>query len=122
MSSSKHFKVLSLAGFEKSLAKIISNYPKFRKDIEAFKERLITDLEQGVHLGGGIYKVRLDISGKPAGKSYGARSIHVVFSVFSEVLLIRIYDKSDKHDLSISDMTEIRKMVNLIRKLRKPKS
>lgn len=116
MISSKPFKVLSTPAFERSLAKISSKYPHFKKDFQNFKDSLSLNPEQGIHLGGGIYKVRLEITGKGVGKSYGARTIYSVFSLFEEVLLLKVYDKSYVKDLSSEEFNEIRLLVNTLRK------
>ncbi|WP_333821247.1 type II toxin-antitoxin system RelE/ParE family toxin [Ohtaekwangia sp.] len=119
MTLSKSFEILMFPTFERELSKIISSYPQFRQDISQLKESLKKNPEQGKHLGGGIYKIRIEISGKPAGKRYGARVIIAVFTSDREVLLLKIYDKSDTKDLTPSELTAIRKMVGEIRKQRK---
>jgi hypothetical protein len=85
MSSSKAFKVSQLPVFEKEASKIISKYPAFKNDLIGFRNKVSLHPEQGEHLGSGVYKVRLEITGKPAGKSYGARIIYAVFSVSTEI-------------------------------------
>ncbi len=121
MSSSKPFNVSSLPRFEKELAKIISKYPAFRLEFDNFKETLKNNPEQGNHLGSGVYKVRLEIPGKPAGKSYGARVIQAIFTVSNEVLLMLIYDKSDIRSLTKAQEAEFRKLANELREQRKAK-
>ena len=118
MKSSSRFSILTLPIFDKELAKIISKYPGFRKEFEFFKELIKVNPEQGDHLGGGVYKVRIIIPGKPTGKRYGARVIQAIFSVSDEVLLIRIYDKSEVKDITSSEEKAYRKMANQIRKLK----
>jgi hypothetical protein len=115
MSSSKPFEVRSFGRFEKEALAIIRAYPSFKNDLEAFKKLLTSNPEQGEHLGSGVFKARIEITGKPAGKSYGARVIHAVFSVAKEVLLIKVYDKSKTKDLSSKEIQEIRKLVADIR-------
>jgi hypothetical protein len=116
MNSSVPFSVYQLAPFEKEAAKIISSYPAFKQDLIRLRESLSVNPEQGKHLGSGVYKIRLEITGKPAGKSYGARVIYVIFSVTSEILLLKVYDKSETKDLSKSEEKLIRKMAGDIRK------
>lgn len=70
-------------------------------------------------MGVGIFKVRVEITGKPAGKSYGARLIYAIFSVTHEVLLLKIYDKSLVKDLTRAEENALRKMVSEIRKQKK---
>jgi hypothetical protein len=56
--------------------------------------------EQGDHLGHGLYKLRISITGKSSGKSFGARIIHLVISVHYKIFLLNVYDKSKKKDLT----------------------
>lgn len=48
-------------------------------------------------------------------KSYGARVIHAVFSVDSEVYLLSVYDKSVKKDLGSN---EVRELVQIVKKIK----
>ena len=43
----------------------------------------------------------MDIEGKPAGKSYGARVIIHIKIIERVVYLLSVYDKSDKKDLDV---------------------
>ncbi len=64
--------------------------------------------QQGTAIGHNCFKIRLAISSKGKGKSGGARVITSVFITDKEVYLISIYDKSEKEN--ISD-TEIKKLI-----------
>jgi hypothetical protein len=119
MSSSRLFKVSSYSRFEKEAAEIIKDYAEFKVDLENFKRVLQKNPEQGTHLGSGVYKARIEISGKPAGKSYGARVIYAVFTVTEEVLLLKVYDKSNRKDMSKYEVTQIRKLVGILRSQKK---
>lgn len=116
MKSFVRFSILTLPTFDKELAKIISKYPDFRKTFEDFTKQLEINPEQGNHLGGGVFKVRINIPGKPTGKRYGARVINAIFSISKEILLLRIYDKSDVKDLTKEEEKAYRLMANEIRK------
>jgi len=67
-----NFKIILTTRFEKEAKKIARVYPQFKTDIEALLESLSSNPVQGSHLGHGIYKVRIQITGKPTGKRYGA--------------------------------------------------
>jgi hypothetical protein len=105
------FKVTPGSRFEKQAKAISKIYPGFKHDLAEFVASLETQPIQGSHLEHGIYKVRLSITGKSTGKSFGARSVHAVFSVEKEVLLLSVYDKSFKKDLSKAEMKELIQMV-----------
>lgn len=63
----------------------------------------------GISLGNNCYKIRLSISSKGKGKSGGARIItYVIFNNY-EVYLIAIFDKSEKENLSESEIKELLK-------------
>jgi len=110
------FEVRRTRQFEKDLKQILKRYPDFGKNIQALINTLSIDPEQGEHIGSGVFKVRINIEGKPAGDRYGARIIHAVFSIVAKVYLIRVYDKSDTKDLTLAEIKKIRKLVTAIRK------
>lgn len=109
------FQVLATSRFQKELRKLTRKYPAFHTDILNAISLLSVAPEQGDHLGNGVYKMRIPISGKPAGKSYGARVIHAVISIKSRVHLLSVYDKSDKKDLLHSELKGIFRVVKEIR-------
>lgn len=70
--------------------------------LESLKENRL----QGVPLGNSIYKVRLLISSKGAGKSGAARVIAYVKVVNKELVLIIIYDKSARANITDKEIRE----------------
>lgn len=116
MNQSQNFEVKRTLTFEKDARHILKTYPGFNRNIGALSESLKKNPEQGDHLGSGVYKVRLDIDGKPAGDRYGARVIHAIFSVVNKVYLMRVYDKSYMKDLSQAEVKEIRQIASKLRK------
>jgi hypothetical protein len=54
----------------------------------------------GIPIGRQCYKIRLAIKSKGQGKSGGARVITCVVAVKESVVLLTIYDKSEKEDIS----------------------
>jgi hypothetical protein len=112
----REFEVKRVFRFEKDLKHILKTYPDFNQNIPALSESLKKNPEQGESLGAGVYKVRVEIKGKPAGDRYGARVIHAIFSVVNKVYLLRVYDKSDMNDLSPSETKEVIRFVKALRK------
>ncbi len=110
-----NFKIILTSRFEKEAKKIARVYPQFKTDIEALLESLSSDPNQGSHLGHGIYKVRIQITGKPTEKRYGARSLHAVFSAQKELYLLSIYDKSAKKDLNSAELKELAQFIEFLR-------
>ncbi len=101
------FEIISTTRFEKEIKKISLVYPRVGA----------TQPIQGPHLGHGIYKVRIPITGKSTGKSYGARTLHVVFSADKKIYLLSVYDKSEKKDLSSNEVKELVQIVKTIKSL-----
>lgn len=97
------YEVLTTDEFLKDAKSIIKTYPDFKHDIQNTILSLEENPERGDHLGHGLYKLRISISGKSSGKSFGARIIHLVISVHNKIFLLNVYDKSKKKDLTKED-------------------
>lgn len=72
---------------------------------------------QGVDLGNNIRKVRLAVTSKHKGKSGGARVITynvVITEIDAEIKLLYIYDKSDKENISNSELRDLMRKNGLI--------
>ncbi len=61
---------------------------------------------QGISLGNTTYKIRLLISSKGTGKCGGARVITYLKIVNEEVVLISIYDKSARTNITDKEIKE----------------
>ncbi|WP_439145490.1 type II toxin-antitoxin system RelE/ParE family toxin [Terrimonas pollutisoli] len=57
-------------------------------------------------MGNNCYKIRLAIASKGKGKSGGARLITFVKLINEVVLLISIYDKSVKENISVKELND----------------
>jgi hypothetical protein len=62
--------------------------------------------EQGVSLGKGCFKIRIAIQSKGRGKSGGARIIAKLVVTKEIVYLLTIYDKSEKENLTNTELME----------------
>jgi hypothetical protein len=98
-----NYEVVTTEEFLKDVKSILKVYPGFKRDIQGIILSLQENPEQGSPLGQGLYKLRISITGKSAGKSYGARIIHLVISVHQKVFLLKAYDKSEKKDLTVRE-------------------
>lgn len=68
-------------------------------------------------LGNNIRKVRLAVTSKHKGKSGGARVITynvVITEIDAEIKLLYIYDKSDKENISNSELRDLMRKNGLI--------
>jgi mRNA-degrading endonuclease RelE of RelBE toxin-antitoxin system len=97
--------------FRKDIQRLAKRYKSIRRDIQP----IITRLESGEILGDQIpnlnhtiFKVRIKNSDIQKGKSGGYRIIYYL-KTETKILLITIYAKSDRSDISAA---EIRKILN----------
>lgn len=108
--------------FKKAVKPLLKKYPALHTDLLALESRLLANPRLGTPLGDQCYKIRLQITGKPAGKSGGARVISFVEPVLvgtvqvtkTEIVvyLVTIYDKSVT--AAISDK-ELRLLIKALR-------
>jgi mRNA-degrading endonuclease RelE of RelBE toxin-antitoxin system len=89
------YEVILTPDFKKFFKKLFKKYPSLKEDLLSVIEKLERNHEEGISIGGNLYKVRLAISSKNKGKSGGARVIYYFFTQNKEVYLIHIFDKSD---------------------------
>jgi hypothetical protein len=105
------FKVKSIYTFERQAKRLIKKFPSLKKEIFELIQDLKENPNQGTYIGGSLYKIRLAIASKGKGKSGGARVISYVFITEKEVYLLSIYDKSEKENLSDSEIKELLKSI-----------
>jgi hypothetical protein len=103
MSSSKNYSLFVTNLFIKEARKLKKRYPDIKESFNVLKKDLKNDPigRSEAHLGQNCFKVRMEIKGKQAGKSYGASVIIHVKIIDKIVYLLSVYDKSDKSDLDI---------------------
>lgn len=90
--------VWTSAYFRRSIKRLAKKYASVADDYRLLVDTLKADPMQGADLGGGVRKVRMQISTKNKGKSGGARVITYVCLQNGEdvsVGLLDIYDKSE---------------------------
>lgn len=100
------YKVLLTPEFEREIKRLAAKYPSLKIDFTAFLNDIAHQPLQGVSLGNNCYKVRLAISSKGRGKSGGARVITFVLLNDETVVLISIYDKSEKENITNQEIKE----------------
>ena len=98
------YKIKSTKQFDKELKRIASKYPSLKSDFKNFLEEISETPSIGSPLGNNCYKIRLAIASKGKGKSGGARVIIYVVQIEKEVLLLSIYDKSEKETISNAEI------------------
>lgn len=99
------YEIKTTPRFDKELKKLSKKYPSLKSEFAQLIDSLSTNPLIGTDLGNNTYKIRLSIASKNKGKSGGARVISVVIHSELEVVLITIYDKSDKESISDKELS-----------------
>ena len=97
--------------FQRRAKKLIKKYPSLPQDLQALLALLTFTPTTGTSLGRGCYKVRLAIESKGKGRSGGARVITYVAVLAEEVVLLTIYDKSERDNLRPGELEELLKLL-----------
>lgn len=97
--------------FRKDAKRLGKKYKSLANDFMRLYDELQNNTLLGVDLGRGVRKVRLAITSKGKGKSGGARVTTYTDAVFSvdegEVVLLTIYDKSERETITESEIKEL---------------
>ncbi|WP_016775785.1 type II toxin-antitoxin system RelE/ParE family toxin [Anaerophaga thermohalophila] len=102
-----NYKVLYTNTFKRELKRLSKKYVSLKSDFENLLEKLEKEPFQGKPLGNNCFKVRLAIKSKHKGKSGGARVIIYIRIVHNELILLTVYDKSEKSNISQKELDEI---------------
>lgn len=104
------YKVTTSPVFDRQVKHLAKKYPSLKKDLEDLIYILSENPYAGILLFENVYKIRMKISCKNRGKSGGARVIYVnLFEKFisDEIVLVAIYDKSERSVMSDDEIIEI---------------
>src|SRR5450759_4606498 len=100
------YNIIATPKFSNDLKSLAKKYPSLKKEYP----QLISALEQkpdyGTSIGNNCYKVRLAIRSKGKGKSGGARVITYIQITKEAIVLISIYDKSEKANINDKEIKE----------------
>lgn len=97
----------------KRVRKLSKKYISIVNDFRNFLTSLHQNPFQGNALGRNCYKVRIAITSKGGGKSYGARAITYVKIVDDTIYVLSVYDKSNQKDISDEELNFLLKEVGL---------
>jgi mRNA-degrading endonuclease RelE of RelBE toxin-antitoxin system len=100
------YNIVNTPQVAKEIKKLLKKYPKFKTELVELKKSLERNPFQGTSLGNNIYKIRLSIKSKHAGKRGGARVITFVEVTESQIVLVSIYDKSNQETITIKEINE----------------
>jgi len=101
-----NYKVVYTSEFGKEIKKLSRKYPSLQSDFGHFFEEISRNPFLGTPLGNNCYKIRLAIKSKRKDKSGGARIITCAQIIMQTVILISIYDKSERADISDKEIKE----------------
>lgn len=105
-------RIINSIRFAKDLKRLAKRYRSIKQDYANLLESLHENPLQGVDLGKNLRKVRMAITAKGKGKSGGARVITftvVITQTDAEIMLLTIYDKSEKDNITDTELLEILK-------------
>lgn len=105
------YKVFTIPPFDKQLKRLAGKYPSLKKEIGELFKSLETHPAQGQAIGESCYKIRLAIASKGKGKSGGARVVTYFIVSDKLVYLISIYDKSEKANISDSELKNLLRFI-----------
>ena len=74
-----NYRITTSQYFNVAAKRLAKKYHSFKADLQAFRDELLKNPQQGVELSPGIRKIRLAIKSKGKGKSGGARVITYSF-------------------------------------------
>ena len=110
----------TLPELEKELKRLVKHYRSMKDDYASLIKDIKANPTLGTDMGDGIRKVRMAITSKGKGKSGGARVItyNVVTQVRDDgrVLLVTIYDKSERDSITKREIAGILRSNGLINK------
>ncbi len=93
--------------FRRDFKPLAKKHPSLKSDLAELGEQLRENPTQGIYLGKNCYKIRLAITSKGRGKSGGARVITYFHFGDEDIVLLSIYDKSERENLPDHELDEI---------------
>lgn len=101
------YSVRAARSFERDAKPLLKKYPSLRQELERLGKELQENPTLGTPLGHECYKIRLAMKSKGKGKSGGARIITYLITRNKEVILLAIYDKQVKDNISANELKEL---------------
>ena len=94
--------------FLKEAKQLSKKFKLLKSDLKQAVEEIETKNDFGVYLGFNLFKKRVKNSSIPTGKSGGFRVI-IYQQIENKIVLISIYSKTEKENLSDEELSEILK-------------
>jgi mRNA-degrading endonuclease RelE of RelBE toxin-antitoxin system len=100
------YRIETIPRFEKNVKKLKKKFPKIKTDLVDFVTELSNNPELGIHLGENIFKVRIQNSSIPIGKSGGFRVI-TYYKTDDILYLVTIYSKTEQDNILTNKLKKI---------------
>ena len=101
------YSIIATPEFKRELKQLSKKYRSLKTEFSDLIDDLKKNPIMGIPIGHGCYKIRLSIASKGKGKPGGARVITSVYVTDFTVFLISIYDKSEKENISDSELKKL---------------
>ncbi|CAA6802000.1 MAG: Unknown protein [uncultured Sulfurovum sp.] len=101
-----NLKLIATPEFKKSVKKLAKRYKQISKDLKVLEEELQQEVIPSIDLGNNCFKIRLQNSSIPTGKSGGFRVIYF-FKQEDNIYLLDMYSKSDLDNIDEKKLIEI---------------
>lgn len=105
------YKIIPVEKFKKEAKRLLKKYPSLKKELAELNLLLISNPKLGTSLGNSIFKIRIAIKSKGAGKSAGARVITYVVTEDNIIYLLTIYDKAELDTIDDKSLKNIIKNI-----------
>lgn len=101
------YNIIAVPEFRRQLKKLAKKYRSLKAETTILFDKLAENPHLGSPLGNGVYKIRLSIASKGKGKRGGARVITYVQISETTVVLLTIYNKSEKGNINDKDIQDL---------------
>ena len=98
--------------FKKELKQLAKKYKKIKVDYKNLLDSLENNPTLGTSLGNDCYKIRVPNSSIPTGKSGGFRIITLVKIQNDKIVLLTIYSKTEKENISNDELKSMLECLN----------
>ena len=106
-------KIIPLESFKNDFKKLQKRYRHIKEDVKKLTTELQENPKAGIALQRNCYKIRLANSSVPTGKSGGFRTIYYFLDAHKHVYLMAIYSKTQKENISESELLALMKVNGL---------
>ena len=102
-----NLKILRLSNFSKEAKRLYKKYKQLPTDLKSLAKRLNENPKAGIDLGANCYKIRLENSSIPTGKSGGFRIVYYYYDGEENLYLLSIFSKRDMENISDERVLEL---------------